>query len=129
MPILEECNSPLPNDYFIPGCLYKWSWNKILKQFNGNKQPFSFLFIEATFGSQADDIEQMTSIIFDSANKGKTFLHPKPNSIFLCTNIERKQAKKSMSLMWKVTFLFEELAVFDIIFDEKNWQGRWEKIV
>jgi hypothetical protein len=129
MTTLKEHSLLQPNDFFVPGCLYRWTWNQNLKQFNDGRQPFGFLFIEAAFGSNIEDAEQIASVVFSSTNKGKTFLHPKLNSIFLCTNVERKQAKKSSSFMWKITFLFEELVVFDILFDEKIWDGRWSKIV
>jgi hypothetical protein len=123
-------NLPLPNEFFIPGHLYKWTYKQDLDHLEENRQPFAFLFVTSTFGNKTNNIAAVASVVFAQTNKGHNFFHPKEEQIFLCTNIERKQSEKSTTQQtWKITFLFEELSVFDLLFDGKIWQGRWEKVV
>lgn len=118
-------NLPEPEDFFIVGNLYRWTWgfdSGSLKR--EDVHPFDFIFHKNASLSIANDYFESYS-----SPPAKIRFFPEQSSIFLCTNAEQRLTSNSLRLVWKIDFLSpNEKEVYDILFNNKIWNTRWQKI-
>jgi len=118
-------NLPNPKDFFIVGNLYSWVWGfDFGSPRSENIHPFDFIFhkhASLTFSNEYPD--------YNTYPSAKIRYFPEQSSIFLCTKVEQRLTSNSIRLVWKIDFLSpNEKEVYDILFDNKIWDTRWQKI-